>query len=114
VNTLLNLLAVAGGVGAAWHLVRAAFRFLRGGALGVVAEEMERTHARHGDLTALEERRRERDRARRSSRQWGLAALGWLALLAVPSFTPWPRLIYAGYAAVWIGPVARRLRGRTT
>ncbi len=111
-NTLLNLLAVAGGVGAAWHLVRAALRFLRGEATGVVAEELERTHARHGDLTALDERRRERDAARKAGRWAGLAALGWLVLLTAPSFTPWPRALYAGYSVVWIGPAVRALRGR--
>lgn len=111
-DTLLNLLAVAGGVGAAWHLVRAASRFLRGGVVGVVAEEMGRTHARRGDLTGLEERRRERDAARRESWRAAAEALGWVALLAAPVLTPWPRRIYAAYIVVWLGPLAPRWRGK--
>jgi hypothetical protein len=111
VNTLLILLAVAGGLSAAWHLVRAASRFVTGEAMGVVAAELEHTHARHGDLTALEERRRERRVARRRGRWAGLAALGWLVLLVAPSFTPWPRMIFAGYSVLWLGPATRSLRG---
>ncbi|MFW5951511.1 MAG: hypothetical protein ACOCVZ_05280 [Gemmatimonadota bacterium] len=106
-DTLLTLLAVAGGAGAAWHLLRAALRFLEGGAHGIFAGEMERTHARRGDLTSLEEQRREREAARRASRRAALVALGWLALLAVPSLTPWPRRVFAAYSVVWLGPLAR-------
>ncbi|NIP82562.1 MAG: Cmx/CmrA family chloramphenicol efflux MFS transporter, partial [Gemmatimonadetes bacterium] len=50
-TTVTSLLAVAGVAAAAWHLVRAAFRFLRAGATGIWADEMGRTHARRGDLT---------------------------------------------------------------
>jgi len=111
VNTLLNLLALAGGAAAAWHLIRAALRFLRGGASGVWAEEMARTHARHGDLTSLEDSRRERAAAARRARLRAVESLGWLVVLAAPSLTSVPRAIYASYVVLWLGPASRRLRG---
>ena len=111
VSTVLNLLAVAGGAAAAWHLVRAALRFLRGGATGIWSEEMGRTHARRGDLTSLSESMEERQAAARETRQWGLLALGWLLVLAAPSLTPWARQVYAAYALLWLVPLARRARG---
>lgn len=109
-NTLLNLLALAGGTAAAWHLVRAALRFLRGGAFGIWADELARTHARHGDLTSLDERHRERSAATTSARRAALQAFGWLAILVAPAMTSWPRPLYAAYTLLWVGPAARRLR----
>lgn len=106
-NTLLNLLAVAGGAAAAWHMVRAAFRFLRGGAAGIWLDEMARTHARHGDLTSLEERVREQRAESRRSRRAAAGVVGWAAVLAAPGFTPWARSLYAAYALLWLGPVLR-------
>lgn len=111
VNALLNLLAAAGGAAAAWHLVRAALRFLRGGASGIWADEMARTHARHGDLTALDESQHDRGVAARGARRAAIAVGGWLVVLTAPALTPWPRLVYASYALLWVGPAARRLRG---
>ena len=109
-DTVLNILAVAGILAAAWHLVWAAFRFLRQGAAGVWASELARTRARHGDVTATREAERERERARRARVRAGLEAVAWLALLAVPTLVPWPRLIYAFYSAFWAAPVIRSLR----
>lgn len=110
-NTLLNLLAVAGGAAAVWHLVRAVLRFLRGGALGIWADELARTHARHGDLTALDETERERRAAARRARRAALEVVGWSAVLVAPSLTSWPRPVYALYSLLWLGVAARRLRG---
>lgn len=109
-SILLNLLAVAGSAAAAWHLVRAASRFLSGGVSGIWADEMARTHARHGDLTSLDERQRERARARRRARWAALEVAGWFGVLALPAFTAWPRGIYASYSLLWAGPAVRRLR----
>lgn len=107
-NTILTILAVAGIGAAAWHVVRAAFRLLRHEVTGFWADEVAHTHARRGDVTALEETRRERERALRARRRVAAEAVGWLALLLVPSFTPWARSIYAGYAVLWTLPVLRR------
>ena len=107
-STVLTILALAGVAAAAWHFVRAAFRFLRHGATGYWTDEMARTHARLGDVTAMEEARRERDAQSRSKRRAGLVAVGWLVLLVVPTFTAWPEPIYGGYAALWLLPLARR------
>ena len=109
-NTLLNLLAVAGGAAAAWHVIRAASRFLRGGATGIWTEEMGRTRARLGDLTGLQESQRETRTAVAETRRWGLLALGWLLVLVAPSLTPWARPLYASYSAFWLGPLVRRGR----
>lgn len=109
-NALINILAVLGGAAALWHLARAVLRLLRGGVSGVWADEMARTHARHGDLTSLDERRRERGDARKRARRAALAVAGWLALLAVPAFTSWARAVYAGYVLLWTGPAVRRWR----
>lgn len=105
---ILTILAIAGVAAAAWHVVRAAFRFLRQEATGIWADELSRTHARRGDLTSLEQARQEREAAARQRRRVLAEAVGWLALLLVPSFTPWGRMIYAGYAVLWTLPLLRR------
>ena len=109
-ETVLTLLAAAGIAAAAWHLVRAALRFLRETAAGIWAGEMAETQARRGDLTALEDSKRKRAEARRSGARKGLVALGWLALLATPAFTPWARAVYASYSLLLLEPAFRRLR----
>lgn len=110
VETVLTLLAAAGIAAAAWHLVRAAFRFLRDAAAGIWADEMAQTYARRGDLTALEEQEQERSEAQRTGARSGLLAVVWLAALAAPQLTPWARPIYAAYALVLLEPAVRRLR----
>lgn len=109
-DTVLTLLAVAGIATAAWHLLRAAFRFLQQAAGRIWADEMAQIHARRGDLTALRERERERNQATRSLARSGLVTLGWLALLVGPALTGWGRPIYAAYAVLLLGPALRRLR----
>ena len=109
-DTVLTLLALAGVAAVAWHIVRAALRFLRHGAAGFRTEEMARNYARRGDVTALEEARAERARAERSRSRSGWIALGWLVLLVAPSFTSWARPIYAAYSLLLLEPIARRVR----
>lgn len=110
-DTVLSLLAVAGIATAAWHLLRAAFRFLHRAATRIWADAMAQTHARRGDLTALRESEQERGDARRSATRSGLVALGWLALLVAPTLTPWAAVIYAAYSLLLVEPAIRRLRG---
>lgn len=109
-NTVLTILAAAGIAAAAWHLVRAAFRFLRQGAASIWASELARTRARRGDVTARDDARREEELARRKRAHAGLEALAWAALLVVPTLVPWPRAVYAAYAGFWASPLVRRLR----
>ena len=109
-NTVLTLLAAAGVATAAWHLVRAALRFLRQAAAGFWADEMAQTHARRGDLTSLEASQDERVRATRAGARHGIEVLGWVALLAVPSLTAWPHPLYAAYSLLLLEPALRRLR----
>ncbi|MDX1674484.1 MAG: hypothetical protein R3314_06810 [Longimicrobiales bacterium] len=108
-ETVLIVLAVAGIAAAAWHLVRAAFRFLGWAAAGIWAGEMSQTYARRGDLTALEESRRERVEATRSGVRSGVAAAAWIVVLAAPAFTPWALAIYATYSLLLLWPLARRV-----
>lgn len=107
-NTLLTILAVAGIAAAAWHVVRAAFRFLRQEASGIWTEELARTHARRGDVTALEDTKRRAEAVARLRRRAAVEGFGWLALLAVPALTAWTRAIYATYAVLWVLPLVRR------
>jgi len=107
VDILLSIVALAGIAAALWHLVRAGFRFLRFGATGFWADELARTHARRGDVTAMEDARQERATRSRWKTRAGIEAVGWLILLLVPSLTPWGRYIYAAYALLWIVPTVR-------
>lgn len=109
-DTVLNVLAVVGIAAAAWHMVWAAFRFLREGATGVWAGALERTHARRGDITSMQERRRERADAGRSRSWYGVVALAWLVVLVVPMLTPWGRGLYAGCSLLWLSPLVRGAR----
>ncbi|HUG39087.1 MAG TPA: hypothetical protein VMM12_01315 [Longimicrobiales bacterium] len=107
-DTLLTILAVAGIGAAAWHVMRAAFRFLRQKASGLWTDELARTHARRGDVTALKEMERRGAEVARARRRATVEAAGWVALLVVPALTPWSRAIYAAYAVLWAIPVLRR------
>ena len=109
-DTLLTILAVAGIAAAAWHVVLAAFRFLRQEASGIWTDELARTRARRGDVTGFQETRREAEAVARSRRRAIAEGVGWLALLAVPYLTPFARYIYASYVVLWLLPFARRRR----
>jgi hypothetical protein len=110
VDIIISILALAGIVAAVWHLVRAAFRFLRQGADGLWTGEVARNHARRGDVTALQDARREQGTARRGRTRAGAEAVGWLILLVVPPLTPWGTHIYASYVVLWLVPVLQRRR----
>ena len=110
VETLITVLSLLGLGAAAWQVLRAAFRFLSGEASGIWASELADTHARRGDVTALREARDEAAAAARGRRRALAEGLGWGALLLAPSFTPWARPIYAGYALLWLIPWRRRSR----
>lgn len=109
-NILLTILALVGIGAAAWHVLRAAFRFLWQEASGLWADELTRTHARRGDVTALEASKRQVATVAARRRRALAEAIGWLALLVAPTLTPWTRLLYAGYSAFWVLPYLRRRR----
>lgn len=108
VDIILSLLAVIGVAAAIWHVVRAAFRFLRHGAEGIWSDEVARTHARRGDVTSLQDAQRDRDAVSRWKRRAGAEAIGWFVLLVAPPLTPWARHVYAAYSVLWIVPAVRR------
>lgn len=107
-DILLTVLALIGIAAALWHVGRAALRFLGHGAAGLWTDEVARTHARRGDVTALEENRRQREAVSRYKTRTGAEAIGWLVLLLVPPLTPWGRHIYAAYTLLWLVPALRR------
>jgi hypothetical protein len=107
---MIMILAVVGIAAAVWHLVRAAFRFLRHGATGLWTGEVARNHARRGDVTGLEEARRQQESVVRWRTRAAMEAAGWLVLLLVPPLTPWGTYIYAAYTVLWFVPAARRRR----
>lgn len=107
-NTLLTILALAGIAAAAWHVLRAAFRFLRQEATGIWTDELARTRARRGDVTGLQETQRQAELVARTRRRALAEGVGWLALLTVPALTPWARTIYAAYAVLWTLPFLGR------
>jgi hypothetical protein len=103
----LLIFAILGFLAAARLAGRAGFRLLTRGVEVFLVSEAGRTHAQRGDITAL----RDADVARRSARRKRLGALvvfaGCVGLLAVPPFTPWPTLVYASYAPLWLLPPRR-------
>jgi hypothetical protein len=108
-DIILTLLALVGIMAAVWHLVRAALRFLGHGVAGIWTDELARTQARRGDVSALEDSQRQRQAVSRRKTRAGAEAAGWLILLLVPPLTPWGRHIYAAYTLLWLVPA---LRGR--
>ena len=104
----MTILAVAGILAAAWHVVRAAFRLLWQEASGFWANELSRTHARRGDVTALEASKRQAAMVAVRRRRVLAEGIGWLALLVAPPLTPWTAWIYAGSSAFWALPYLRR------
>lgn len=109
-ETILIILAVAGVAAALWHLVRAVFRFLSYGATGLWVRELGRTRARRGDVTGLQDARRDHRSASRRKTRAALEATGWLVLLLAPPLTPWARYVYASYALLWIVPSLRKVK----
>jgi hypothetical protein len=111
-ETLLRVAAVLGVLVALSQVGRTGWRLLRGGVELLVAGEMARTRARRGDLTGMEEAEREMHSARRVRIRAGGELAGWVALLAVPPFTPWTLHIWAAVALFWI--VFRLAAGEAT
>ena len=110
-NAILTILAVAGIAAAAWHVLRAAVRFLSREAAGLWSDELARTRARRGDVTGLQDARREKSGLARLRRRALGEALGWTALLLAPAVTPWARTIYATYVVLWLVPFLGRRGG---
>jgi hypothetical protein len=106
-SPIVAVLAVVGGVGLAYRLVRALLR------LGLVAVEgtmlagLTEVSARQGDLTGMAERRVQTQRLRRARLRAGGFVLLWGALLAVPPLAGVAALVYAAAAPLWLLPRER-------
>ena len=102
---LLTLLAVIGALGVLRLLTRSAFALARQKLESYVLRTVAQTRAQAGDLTALNEANelaRQHQRLRR--RLWG-EFLGLVALLLVPTVTPYMLHIYTVYNAFWLLPL---------
>lgn len=107
-DALLLVLAVIGFLAVLRLALFAAFRLLGRGVEAYLAGEVGKAHARRGDLTSLnaaEQARAAAVRARRSAMAGMLLAA---ALLIVPPFTPWPRLLYGACVPLWLLSPRRR------
>jgi hypothetical protein len=106
-NTAITLLGAAGIIAVVLRLARALFGALRGGVDAFIARDVALTRAQRGDITGLDDAQAAAGLARRQR----LLALGaasmWAGLLIVPTLTPWPRLLYAGYSLLWLLPRRR-------
>jgi hypothetical protein len=104
------LLSIAGFAAVVLRAGLALLHALKGGVESFLASDLAEIRARRGDLTGLDEAAQLQSAARRTR----LAALGafflWGGLLIVPALTPWPELLYAAYALLWLVP---RRTGRT-
>jgi hypothetical protein len=103
-SILLFVLAVFGVLAILRRIALAGFLIMRRGVDRFMAGEVAEVHAQRGDLTRLSDASTARALARRA--QWASAAVlsFWIALLIVPVLTPWPRLLYAACAALWLAP----------
>jgi hypothetical protein len=107
-QTAIVLLAVAGVIAVALRLFRSLFMSLRGGVDAFIARDMADVRARRGDLTGVDDARASAALARRRRMiAFGTASV-WLGLLIVPTLTPWPTLLYAGYSVLWLIPRGAR------
>ncbi len=101
-RAVVEVLAILGFVAVLWRLGRAGARALGRTAERVAAGHAVGTRAQRGDLTGMAEADAWHRRAGRQ-RWWALlACAGWLALLIVPAYTPWTRLVYAACAVLWL------------
>lgn len=98
---LLVVMAVFGFLGAARLAGRALFRLLTRGAETFITSEVRQTHARRGDITALQASDAAYAVARRRRLEATALFAGSVALLAIPPFTPWTAVLYACYLPLW-------------
>ncbi len=110
-HDLLVLLSVAGVVAVLLRLLRALVHAAGRSAEHVAAGQALDARAQRGDLTGMAEASEWRKAAsRRRLREVTTAGL-WLALLVVPAYTAWTRVIYACYAGLWLVDVLLRRVG---
>ncbi len=108
---LLVLLSVAGVMAVLIRLGRALLRAAGRSAEHVAAGQALDARAQRGDLTGMAEASQWRKAAGRRRLRAVTTAGVWLALLAVPAYTSWTRVIYASYALLWVVDVAARRLG---
>ena len=78
-----------------------------------VARQISQQRAEHGDLTGLSEAEKIRDQAGRQQRRYGMHALVWTLLLALPLLIPGAVIVYPFYSVLWLLPGRRILHTPT-
>jgi hypothetical protein len=73
----------------------------------IVARQITNQRAERGDLSGLTEARKIRDEAARQQRRFGLHAVVWLLLLAMPLMIPGAVIVYPFYSLLWLLPGPR-------
>jgi len=106
---LLLLLAILGFLAVLRLSAVAGLRALGRGVEAFLAREVSEAHARRGDITALQAARITRTKTSRARLYAVLRLALTVALLVVPALSPWPRLIYATYAPLWLLFYRRRV-----
>jgi hypothetical protein len=105
---VLFLLAIIGVLAVLRILASTGFRLLGRGVEVFLTGEVEATHARRGDITALREAEIAQTRARRGRLVAGAKFATAVTLLIAPLFTPWTRELYAVFSPLWF--LSRRRR----
>ena len=103
-RTAVILLAIAGIAAVLMRIVASSLVLLRVGVDSFLSREIESARVQRGDITALQEAGLVRAAVRRRRFVATGVLLMWVGLLLVPPLTPWPQLLYAAYALLWLIP----------
>ncbi|HET7275522.1 MAG TPA: hypothetical protein VFI91_10205 [Longimicrobiaceae bacterium] len=103
-STLLTALALAGVLALLFRIVRSGARLALSAAETAAAGGLAEVSARHGDLTAMTERRIAQQRARVARRKGALWMILWLTWLILPLFLGWAEEAFALAAPLWLLP----------
>ncbi len=101
---LLILLAIPGVLAVLLRLGVALFGTTKHTIEWYVARQISNQRAERGDLSGLSEAEKIRNEAARQQRRWGLHALAWTTLLALPLLIPGAVIVYPLYSVLWLMP----------
>ncbi len=110
---VLTVLAVLAFLAVLLRLARSLLRAIGRSAERVVAGQALDARAQRGDLTGMAEAGEWRRAAgQKRIRAFTTVAL-WAALLVVPPYTSWTRIVYAAYSLLWVASLITRRGGVT-
>ncbi len=105
---LLLLLAFLGGIALLYRSLGGLFRLALRASQETAARGLAEVSARRGDITAMAERQRAADAARRDRRAHMAVTLLWILWFAVPLMLGSPRIPFAIASLLWLLPTPRR------